>query len=185
MKHVAIAAIVLACSLAVTGCATERYGQYHRGRYAARDTLNMMTKDDVVALVRAKVSDDVIIEQIKVTDSYFQLSTQDIVDLANAGVSDKVISAMIKTDQPARYERRAGGYYYYPYSWWDSGYPYYPWYPSFYLGLSYGYYHPFYSHRSYFPRYGSVGGYGYSGGHSHGGGEGRGYGGTRTGGRHR
>jgi hypothetical protein len=179
MKHVAIAAIVLACSLAIAGCATERYGQYHRGRYAARDTLTMMTKDDVIALTRAKVSDDVIIDQIKVTDSYFQLSTQDIVDLANAGVSDKVISAMIKTDEPPKY-KTTGDYYYPPYSWWYAGYPYYPWYPSFYLGISYGYHH-----RGYFPHYGSFGGYRNFGGHGYGGGGGRGYGGTRSSGRHR
>lgn len=181
MKHVAIAAIVFACSLAGAGCATERYGQYHRGRYAtAADTLDMMTKDDVIALSKAKVSDDVIIDQIEVTGSYFELSTQDIVDLANAGVSDKVIGTMIKTDEPSRHGRRTDGYYYYPpYSWWYSGYPYYPWYPSFYLGFSYRYYHPFYSHRNVFPRY-NFGGHGF-----YGGGGGRGYGGTRSGGRHR
>lgn len=188
MKHMAIAALVLACSLAGAGCATERYGQYHRERHATTDTLDLMTKDDIIALSKAKVSDEVIIDQIKVTGSYFQLSTQDIVDLANAGVSDRVISAMIKTDEQAQNGRGSGGSYYYPpYFWWYAGYPFsYPWYPSFFLGFSYRYYHPFYLHRNYFPRYGTFGRYGYSGGHGiYGGGGGRGYGGTRSGGRHR
>ena len=135
MKRMAIAAVVVLCSLAGAGCASERYAHYDRARYSAPDTLDMMTKDDVIALSNAGVSDNVIIDQIKTTHSYFQLSTQDIVDLANAGVSDRVMSAMIKSEEPVRSE---GGYYssYYPSWYWYADYPFvYPWYPSFFLGF--------------------------------------------------
>ncbi len=163
MKAASIAAILLVCALASAGCYSERWAQYHRERPYRQDTLAVMTKDDVMALARAKVSDDVIISQIKASRSYFQLSTQDIIDLANAGVSDKVISAMIKADEAAKQSGDEGGYaYYYPpyygysgYPYW--GYPWYPWYPSLYLGFSFGRYHPFYGYRTFIPRYGFSG----------------------------
>ncbi len=97
-----VVAIVLACSLAVAGCISGQYAQKARARSAPADTVAVMTKDDVIALARAKVSDDIILAQIKSSDSHFHLSTQDIVDLAKAGVSDKVIDAMIKTDQSSQ-----------------------------------------------------------------------------------
>lgn len=181
MKRMAIAAVVVVCSLAGAGCASERYALHERDRYARVDTLDMMTKDDVIALSNAGVSDGVIIDQIKTTHSYFQLSTQDIVDLANAGVSDKVMSAMIRTDEPAR---STSGYYdSYPPWYWYADYPFvYPWYPYFFLGFSVGHYRPFYAHRLYAPRF--VGHGAFYGGHGSFGG-GRGFGGYRSGGRHR
>lgn len=151
MKRAAIAVIVLAFSLASAGCVSERYAQYHRYRSSRVDTLAVMTKQDVIALSQAKVSDDVIISQIKASDSHFQLSTQDILDLANAGVSDKVIGAMIKTGETSQNAEGPMGYYYYsPDYYWYGGYPYlYPWYSPFYLGFSVGYYHPFYSYHGF------------------------------------
>jgi hypothetical protein len=170
----AVAAIVLACSLASAGCVSGQYARYDRERFARADTLDLMTKEDVIALAKAKVSDDVIISQMKASGSYFHLSTQDIVDLANAGVSDKVIDAMIKSE-PA--EEGSGRYNYYPSYAWYAGLPYYydPWYPTFYLGFAYRY--PFYAHRVFAPRYSFFGHRGFYGGH--------GFGGMRTGGRHR
>jgi hypothetical protein len=52
---------------------------------------------DVVALARAKVSDDAIVAQIQKTRSFYHLSPTDIVNLRNAGVSDKVVNFMIST----------------------------------------------------------------------------------------
>jgi uncharacterized membrane protein YgcG len=179
MKHVAIAAVLLALSLAGAGCASERYAHRERVRYVQPDTLHMMTRDDVMTLSTAKVSDDVIIDQMGITGTYFDLSTRDIIDLAKAGVSDKVISAMMKTNQPSQTSGEGYSYYYPPYYWY-SGYPYwYPWYPSFYLGFSLVYRRPYYIHRSYMPHYGNVSHVGhYGGGHGFSGG-GHGFGGGR------
>jgi hypothetical protein len=154
MKQAAIAVIVLAFSLVTSGCVSERYAQHQR--YHSRpDTLAAMTKQDVIALSQAKVSDDVIISQIKASHSYFELSTQDILDLVNAGVSDKVIDAMIKTGETSEKAERTRGYYYYPPYYWYAGYPYlYPWYSPFYLGFSVRYYHPFYGYRGFLGSHG-------------------------------
>jgi hypothetical protein len=150
MKGATIAVIVLAFSVMSAGCMSERYVQYHRYRSSRPDTLAVMTKQDVISLSQAKVGDDVIISQIKASDSHFQLTTQDILDLVNAGVSDKVIDAMIKTGGTPEKVESSGGYYYYPPYYWYAGYPYwYPWYSPVYLGLSFGYYRPFYGSHAF------------------------------------
>jgi hypothetical protein len=162
MKTVSGAALFLAITLVSMGCASSRYGANDRDDSSSADTLAVMTKEDVIALAQARVSDDVIISQIKASHSYFQLSTQDIIDLANAGVSDKVIDAMIKTEESPRYAKGRRGYYYYPPYYWYAGYPYwYPWYPSVYLGFRVGYYRPFY--RPLYIYRGFHGGRGYGG----------------------
>jgi len=56
-----------------------------------------LTVADVEALVRAKVSDDVIISQIQNSHTVYHLSPQDIIDMHSAGVSDKVVNFMIAT----------------------------------------------------------------------------------------
>ncbi len=159
----------MAVSVAVSGCMTG-YTAIDRehGYMAERDSTMPppMTINDVIALSQDSVSADVIISQIKATDSYFRLSTDDIVALRKAGVTDKVINAMIQTSSQPR-NRRAGTLAYpsyYPY-WWYSWYPYYwypwySWYPSYY-GISW--------------RFGYHGGYyggHYYGGHSYGSGRG-------------
>jgi outer membrane lipoprotein SlyB len=52
---------------------------------------------DVKALVRAGVSDDVIINQIQNSRTVYHLTAADIIDLRNSGVSDKVVNFMINT----------------------------------------------------------------------------------------
>jgi len=52
---------------------------------------------DVKALAQAKVSDDVIINQIRNSHTVFHLSTADIIDLHNSGVSENVINFMINS----------------------------------------------------------------------------------------
>ena len=150
--EVVIAAGIL---LVLSGCATERYAYYGRGRYAEPDTLRQMTKQDIITLSQAKVNDDVIISQIRSSGSIFVLGTQDIIDLSNAGVSNKVIQEMIATGRVSQ-EGNGSSAYYYPPAYWDADYYYpywwYPWYPSLSLGFWYGHHAPFY--RSYFPRYG-------------------------------
>jgi outer membrane lipoprotein SlyB len=52
---------------------------------------------DVKALAQAKVSDDVIISQIRNSHTVYHLSAADIIDLRNSGVSETVIDFMINT----------------------------------------------------------------------------------------
>ncbi len=52
---------------------------------------------DIKALAAAKVSDDLIISQIRNSQTVFHLSTADIIDLHNSGVSENVINFMINS----------------------------------------------------------------------------------------
>lgn len=66
-----------------------------------------MTNRDVIRLVQAKVSDDLIIAKIKQSSTNFDLSTDGLVQLKTAGVSEAVLKAMMiaptetaKSNQP-------------------------------------------------------------------------------------
>jgi hypothetical protein len=178
MKQIGIVAVVLACSLAGSGCSSERDAYRTRGQAAIVDTLALMTKQDVIALSKAGVGSDVIIGMMHASDSYFHLRTRDVIQLADSGVSNRVIGAMINPEEPSLYADSSGGYYYTPPYYWYAGYPYwYPWYSPFYFGFSAGYYRPFY-----FPRLQAVP-HGFSG--HHGFYRGYGFGSFRAGGRRR
>ena len=131
----------LAISLLSTGCMSGYYAHRERRQVVQEDSLMPppMTVDDVIALARDSVGDDVILEQMKATHSYFRLTNNDIRDLKKSGVSDQVINAMIKTGtQPQASTRQA--VYYYPYSdyyWYPYPNFYSPWYSSAYIGFSY------------------------------------------------
>jgi hypothetical protein len=56
-----------------------------------------LTVEDVKALVRAGVAEDMIINQIVGTQTVFHLSAEDIIGLRDAGVGDKVVNFMINT----------------------------------------------------------------------------------------
>ncbi len=135
----------------------------------------LMTVQDVISLASAGVSDDVIIGQIKATQTVFELGTNDIIELKKAGVSGRVITAMIATVNQPPSDRRsrtyaAWGYYPYPYGYW------YPWYFAFNFGVR-----PF--HRFYHvPFHGGFGFHGFRGGYFRGG---YGFGGGRMFGSHR
>jgi hypothetical protein len=158
MKGMILAAAILVCLLAGSGCVTGGYTTVDEGQGPGTDSL-ALTKHDIIAMSQAKVGDDVIIKMIRSTDSYFRLRSRDVVELADSGVSDKVIEAMITTAHAP--DGHGGRYYYYPsyyyppyYSW--GAYPfYYPWT----FGFSVGYYAPFY-HRAYVAPY-----YGYGAAH--------------------
>ena len=129
--------LILVASLFVGGCMSSHYGQYERRRQVEADTL-AMSKEDIIALAKEGVSDQTIIDQIRATHSYFELTKDDIIDLKKAGVNEIVIREMIKSAESATPRRTTNRYYYSP-SW----YPYYdPWYSSFYFGLGYRYYSP-------------------------------------------
>jgi hypothetical protein len=143
--------IVLLVGLGVafvgSGCMTGYYAHRDGDIRAEQDSLMPppMTIDDVIALAKDSVADDVIISQIRATDSYFRLTTDDILALKKAGVSQRVISVMIQTSQKPQPVRRTRVYspLYYPY-WGAFWYPdpWYYWYPSIYIGYSHigGYY---------------------------------------------
>ena len=52
---------------------------------------------EVVEMTEAGLGDEVIINQIRATHSWFDLTVDDIIALSDAGVSDAVLSAMIAT----------------------------------------------------------------------------------------
>ena len=55
---------------------------------------------DVRVLVKAGISDEVILSQIRNSRVVFHLTASEIVDLKNSGVSEKVINGMINTASP-------------------------------------------------------------------------------------
>jgi hypothetical protein len=60
-----------------------------------------MTNRDVIQLVNAKISDDVIIAKIRQSKTRFDTSTQGLVALKQAGVSDQLISVMVNAGEAA------------------------------------------------------------------------------------
>ncbi len=56
-----------------------------------------LSLDDIKSLSRSKVSDDLIISQIRNSRTIYHLSTAHIIDLKRSGVSDRVIDFMINT----------------------------------------------------------------------------------------
>jgi hypothetical protein len=60
-----------------------------------------MTNRDVIQLVKAKISDDVIITKIRQSKTRFDTSTQGLVALKQAGVSDQLISVMVNAGEAA------------------------------------------------------------------------------------
>ncbi len=67
--------------------------QINLGRAAPTQTT--MTVADVIKLSQAKLSDDVIVQQLSKKGQRFDLSTEQLIQLKNAGVSDRVIQAMM------------------------------------------------------------------------------------------
>lgn len=83
-----------------------------------------LTIEDVKALAKAGVGDDLIISQIASTRTVYQLNTAQIIDLKNSGVNQRVIDYMINTQsmsvQTYQPEVYSSSYYYvvpapYPY----------------------------------------------------------------------
>ncbi len=148
---------VIVFALAAAGCAPE-YTRYHYGeRPPVRDSLALMTKDDVIALTKSRIGDNVIIRMIYNSGSVFHLRTPDVIELADSGVSDTVITAMMRTDEPGGGGGGPGGYYasYPPYYWWGVSPWWSPWYFSSYWGYwGSGYWPTYYYYRSYAPYYG-------------------------------
>lgn len=56
-----------------------------------------LSVQDIKAMSRAGIKDEVIMSQIDSSGTVYHLSTEDIIDLKNAGVSQNVIDYMINT----------------------------------------------------------------------------------------
>ncbi len=139
MKYSVILAGLM-ISLLSSGCMSSYYAHREKKPVVEADSLlpPPMTVDNVIELARDSVGDDVILAQMKATQSYFQLTNNDIRDLKKNGVSDRVISAMIKTgDQPKSSDRRVAVYPYPDYYWYPYAGFYGPWYSPVYVGFSY------------------------------------------------
>lgn len=65
--------------------------------YAHLEQGQPLSVADVKALAQARVSDDVIITQIRNSRTVYHLSAADIIDLKNSGLSDQVVNFMINT----------------------------------------------------------------------------------------
>jgi outer membrane lipoprotein SlyB len=74
--------------------------------YARVEQGQPLSVADVKALAQARVSDDVIISQIRNSRTVYHLSSADIIDLHNSSVSDKVVDYMINT--PSLLEGNSG-----------------------------------------------------------------------------
>jgi len=67
-----------------------------------------LTITDIKALVRAGVSDDLVISQIRNSRTVYHLNTVNIIDLKSAGVSEKIIDYMISTPSQIQPDATAG-----------------------------------------------------------------------------
>jgi len=100
--------------------------------------------EEVIAMTEAGVGKDVIMRQIEVTRSRFELDARQIILLKKAGVDDDVLEAMINTEMYPNYYDREFGYSPYDYS-----FNYYNhWYPvSSHYPYIYHYMYPYTSYR--------------------------------------
>ncbi|MFN7965600.1 MAG: protein kinase [Acidobacteriota bacterium] len=64
------------------------------GTVLSKPTPEILTNDQVIEMVKARVSTEAIIEHIQRTKSRFDLSTTEVIRLSQAGVPDAAISAM-------------------------------------------------------------------------------------------
>jgi hypothetical protein len=69
--------------------------------YVKVDQGQPLSIEDVKALAKAGISEDVIINQIQNSRTVYHLSVADIIDLRDAGVTDKVVNYMINTPSTA------------------------------------------------------------------------------------
>jgi hypothetical protein len=61
-----------------------------------------LTVADIISLVKAGVSDDLVISQIRYSRTVYHLNSGDIIELKNTGVSERIIDFMINTPAEMR-----------------------------------------------------------------------------------
>ncbi len=75
---------------------------------SARQTeATALTNLDVIKLKEAGLSDQLIVQKVKVSQTIFQLDPTDIIGLKKAGISEGVISAMLSTEPAPQPQRSA------------------------------------------------------------------------------
>jgi hypothetical protein len=62
----------------------------------ATSQAGVMTNADVIGLIKARFSDDLIVAKIRASRRAFSLETSDLLVLKNAGASEKVLGAMLQ-----------------------------------------------------------------------------------------
>jgi len=93
--------LTLLLCYSASGLEQQNQTQYPSQIYLGPSTPSQMTQSQVIRLSRAGISDDVIIEELRKSNSRFQLTSNDIIRLKNAGVSQRVIQAMINPQASA------------------------------------------------------------------------------------
>lgn len=160
MNRVVGVLIVLPVVAILAGCVPVQHTTRVRHMPALADTAGHMTKQDVVSLAQAGLSDSLIVGMMDASHSYFQLTTQDVLDLKAAGVRESVIKAMLA--QPPEDEEQSASddvrYHVVPPYWYLGYYPYWgPWYSSSWYPYRYSWYRPVYVHRAYPMHFGGGG----------------------------
>lgn len=106
--HAGTGALIGAGVGAVTGGlignAEDRQEKKAHDAAVAAQAARQIPLPDIVQMAQQHISDPVIINQIRSTNSYYVLSAQDTIYLKQNGVSDSVITEMMATAQ--RYPRR-------------------------------------------------------------------------------
>ena len=93
------AAIVADRNSPAPGATAQSYGS---------QTLRTLSLEDVKALVKAGLSDEVILSQIRNSQAVYHLTTAEIIDLKHGGVSENVIDYMIIRPMRCRSTRSYG-----------------------------------------------------------------------------
>jgi len=97
MKQRLITLMVVTVGLAIVGCATPPRPASVVVPAPPPVEQHPLSLADIKAMAKAGVSEEVILSQIRSSQSGYHLSTAEIVDLKEAGVSNKVIDFMINT----------------------------------------------------------------------------------------
>ena len=66
---------------------------------AADKPLTQLTNEDILSLIHAGFTDDLIVAKIKGSRAAYKLTTNDLVQLKNAGISERVITAMVEASK--------------------------------------------------------------------------------------
>ncbi|HTY00601.1 MAG TPA: hypothetical protein VMG09_11285 [Bacteroidota bacterium] len=153
---------LLGCGLLLSGCYTGSYMHRSSWSHRERDTVAVMTNQDVVAMTKSGVKESVILNLVRRSQPAFQLNPDNIIALSDSGVTENVINAMIKSQDQAPEKAQSGQYSYGPYGSWYADYP---WWYYGYIWDPWFYSPGFYSHYYYTRPYYSFGyhGYGYHG----------------------
>ena len=100
----AVGAAVGALAGGAIGHSVDQAQQVQDARYAQAQQQaqqQMLPVDDIIAMSQSRISDDIIISQIRNSRTVYHLKSADIIDLKHAGVSDRVIDVMINTPSEA------------------------------------------------------------------------------------